>query len=180
MKKARYYVEPGSGLTLAAAGIFALSAFFRLLWAILYTDAARTRGLALHVLLPVAACVVFIVLLLWQGKARLWLTFFPALAGVVFFLLKATGFTPVHQILCTVLYLAVAFLYGAAVFGLAPIRPLLIPLFGLPLLYHIFVEDFIINRPVYTMNEWLQEWSVLCIMAGLVLVSFGMRKKESS
>lgn len=95
----------------------------------------------------------------------------------MFFILKAAGFTPVHRILCTILYLAVAALYGVAVLGLAPIKPLLIPLLGLPLLYHILVADLIFNLPVYTLSEWLREWSVLAIMAGLLCVSLGMRRQ---
>lgn len=178
MKKVKYSLDPKSPLTLAAVCLFALSAVFRIVWLSAFTQAAQGRGVALHVLLPVSAAAAFIALLLWQGRDRLWLTFFPALAGVVFFIIKATGFTPVHQALCTVLYLGVAVLYGVAVLGLAPIRPLLIPLFGLPLLYHIFVEDLIQNLPTYTLAEWLQEWSVLAIMAGLLLTSLAMKRRE--
>ncbi len=178
MKRTLYTLDTKRPPGLAAVGFFVLSALLRLAWALAFTDAARGRGIALHVLLPELACAAFIVLLALEGKKRLWPTFFPMLLGVTFFILKATGFTPVHQLLCTALYLAVAALYGAAVWGLAPLRPLLIPLFGLPLLYHIFVEDLVFNRPVYTMSEWLQEWSVLCIMAGLLCVSLGMKRKS--
>lgn len=176
MKRTLYTLDPKRPLGQTAVGFFTLSALLRLAWALAFTGAARARGLALHVLLPELACAAFIVLLVSQGKKRLWPTFFPMLLGVAFFILKALGFTPVHQALCTALYLAVAALYGAAVWGLAPLRPLLIPLFALPLAYHILVEDLFFNRPVYTLNEWLQEWSVLCIMAGLLCVSLGMEK----
>lgn len=178
MKRTLYTLDTKRPLGLAAVGFFALSALLRLAWALAFTDAARARGLALHVLLPELACAAFVALLVLEGKKRLWPTFFPMLLGVAFFILKALGFAPVHQALCTALYLSVAALYGAAVWGLAPLRPLLIPLFALPLLYHIFVEDLIFNRPVYTLSDWLQEWSVLCIMAGLLCVSLGMRQKS--
>lgn len=178
MRKVKYYIEPKSPFCRGSVLAFALSLALRAAWAVFFTADARGRGLALHVLLPTVCCGAFILLLLLQGRERLWLTFFPALGGVAFFVLKAAGFTPAHRILCTALYLSVAALYGAAVFGIAPIKPFLIPLFGLPLLYHIFVEDLIMNLPVYTMSNWLQEWSVLCIMAGLLLVSLGLRRED--
>jgi hypothetical protein len=139
---------------------------------------ARERGLAIHVYLPLTACVLFVVCLLGFGKRRLWLSFIPAAMGVLFFLLKATTFVWWHQALCTLLYLLVAALYGLTVFGIFPIRKLLIPLFGLPLCFHIFVEDGILHRTVYHMTDWFQEWSVLAIMAGLLCLAFAMKERK--
>ncbi len=74
------------------------------------------------------------------------------------------------------LILAAAALYGGAVLGLAPLRPLLIPLFGLPLLVHL-CQDIFADLAVYTASERLRECSVLAIMAGLLCVSLGMRRQ---
>ena len=175
-KRADYYVER-SGCIWAASGFMALSFLVRLFWCIRYPDVVTERGFFVHAVMPLSAGVLFILFLLAFGKKHLWLTFIPAAVGVLFFLLKAATFdSRIHQILCTILYLSVAVLYGLTVFGILPIRRLLIPLFGIPLLYHIFVEDLIINRTVYGISEWLQEGSVLCIMAGLLCVSFGIRE----
>ena len=179
MRKVKYYAEPKSPLIIAAACLFALSALLRLGWAAFYFPELRALGVAVHGALPIASCAAFIAVLLIWGRDRLWLTFFPMLGGVAFFILKATGFTPAHRIFCTLLYLGVAVLFGAAVLGIAPVKPLLLPLFGLPLFYHIFVEDLIFNLPVYTASEWLREWSVLAIMAGLLCVSCGMRRDKA-
>lgn len=177
-KRADYYVEP-TGVIWAAAGFMFLSFLIRLFWCIRYPDVFAERGVLVHGVLPLAAGVLFIVFLLIFGKHHFYLTFIPTVAGVIFFLLKAATFdSQIHQILCTILYLGVAVLYGLTVFGILPIRRLLIPLFGLPLLYHIFIEDLIINRAVYGVSEWLQEGSVLCIMAGLLCVSLGIKARK--
>ena len=174
--KTRYYVEPKSGLIRAAVGLLTLSFTLRLIWCVCFPEALTGAMVWTQAALPLFACALFVFTLLKCGKTRLWLTFFPAFLGVVFFIVKATGFVWWHQLLCTLLYLTVAALYGTAVFGLAPIRKLLIPLFGLPLLFHIFIEDLIINRTVYSIAGWLQEGSVLCIMAALLCISLNMRE----
>lgn len=177
-KRADYFVEP-AGITWIAAGFMILSFIVRFCWCILCPDRMAERGVLIHAVLPLTACVLFVVCLLVFGKRHFWMSFIPAAMGVLFFLLKAATFDSLtHQILCTVLYLSVAVLYGLTVFGILPIRRLLIPLFGLPLLYHIFVEDLIINRPFYGLSEWMQEGSVLCIMAGLLCVSFGIKVRN--
>ena len=102
--------------------------------------------------------------------------------GVVFFIIKALGFDSViHMILCICLYLAVAIIYTATVFGVIRTKWLLAPLFGLPLLYHIFVDDLSTLRAdenAMSLGEWLPEISVLCIMLSLLLICFAMKKRD--
>ena len=52
------------------------------------------------------------------------------------------------------------------------------PLFALPIIFHIFVQDMILQREIMTASLWLQEGSVLCIMAGLLFVAMAMRGEE--
>ncbi|MCM1149077.1 MAG: hypothetical protein NC319_03180 [Butyricicoccus sp.] len=177
-KKIRYHIEPDGIMTRAAVCFMALSMALRAVWCLLWPGQAAEAGMAVHAVLPLCACALFIVCLLLCGKRALWLSFFPAAVGVAFFILKAASFVWWHRLLCTLLYLLVAALYGAAVFSLSPVKKLLIPLFGLPLLFHIFVEDMIINREIMTAALWLQEGSVLCIMAGLLCVSLALRGEE--
>ena len=85
-----------------------------------------------------------------------------------------------HRLFCTLLYYAVLHLYILTVEGILPTKKLLYPLFGLPLCYHIFVEDmqmYILASPKPPFVEWLPEISVLCIMASLLAVSFAIRKR---
>ncbi len=164
-RRVRYRMarRPGTWL---AAGLMALSAARRLFWRARWPEAAGGRDAAL-VLLPVLSCLLYAACILLWGRQRLWCSFFPAAGGVLFFLLKAETFAWWHRLLCTALYLAVALLYGLTVFGL-PIRRLLIPLFGLPLAFHLLVEDLLLAGPGYTAAQWVQELSVLAIMAALL------------
>ena len=173
-RKIQYHIEP-RGMTLIAAGFMVLSFALRLAWCILWPENIAGSLLFTRAILPLAACVGFIFCLLRRSENALRYSFIPALMGVLFFILKAGTFVWWHQLLCTLLYLLVAVLYGLTALGICPIRKLLYPLFGLPLAFHIFVEDLIINRDVYTLAEWFQEWSVLCIMAGLLCLAAAIK-----
>lgn len=177
-KKIRYHIEPDGVLTRVAVCFMALSMALRGVWCLLWWEEASQAGLIVHAVLPLCACALFIVCLLLCGRRALWLSFFPVLIGVVFFILRAADFAWWHLFLCTLLYLLVAALYGAAVFSLMPVKNLLAPLFALPLLFHIFVQDMVLQRETMTAPLWLQEGSVLCIMAGLLCVALGMRGEE--
>ena len=66
----------------------------------------------------------------------------PVLLGVVFFIIKSLTFeSKIHMVLCVLLYLVVAVLYTGTVTGSIGTKWLLPPLFGLPFIYHVFVED---------------------------------------
>lgn len=135
--------------------------------------------LAVHLLLPVLAAGVFFAVVLRRLTVEY--TALGVLFGVVFFIIKALSFpSRLHTILCIILYLTVLGLYSATVFGLLPTKKLLYPLFGLPLLYHIFVEDmklYVLAEPRVPYFEWLPEISVLLIMAGLLCISLGLEQR---
>lgn len=128
--------------------------------------------------------MLFIVIVLYMGKRFFSLTAIPVLLGVVFFIIKALGFDNIlHTVLCILLYLVVAMLYTGTVFGVIRTKWLLVPLFGLPFLYHILVEDrntLLANEKAMSLAEWLPEISVLCIMLALLLITFAMKKRDFS
>ena len=135
--------------------------------------------LTVHLLLPILAAVTFFVVVLRGLPAEY--TALGVLFGVVFFVIKAFTFpSRLHTILCVILYITVLSLYSATVFGKIKTKKLLYPLFGLPLLYHIFVEDmqlYVFAEPAVPYFEWLPEISVLLIMAGLLNVSLGLEQR---
>lgn len=140
-----------------------------------------TYTLIVQVVLPLACCLLYALLLPLCGSRALWTTALPVLFGTVFFALKAQTFSKTHMLLCLLLYLTVAVLYTCTVTGLIPTQKLLIPLFGLPLLYHMFVEDLHTLRfavPPLTFYNWLPEISVLLIMAALLSAALAMKKKS--
>ena len=135
--------------------------------------------LTVHLLLPILAAVTFFTVVLRGLPAEY--TALGVLFGVVFFIIKAFTFaSKLHTILCVILYITVLSLYSATVFGWIPTKKLLYPLFGLPLLYHIFVEDmklYVFAEPPVPFFDWLPEISVLLIMTGLLCISMGLQKR---
>lgn len=169
-----YELDPRRSLTWLSAGFMIAAAALRLVWWGLWPEEAARAGLWTQMALPVAACLLFAAAILLLGRRALWISAFPAFLGVLFFILKAQNFVWWHRLLCTILYLAVAVLYGLTAFGF-PIRKLLLPLFGLPLAFHLLVEDLFLRGPDYTAGQWLQEISVLCIMASLLTAAAAMK-----
>ena len=178
--KIKFYVEPKGFLTQTSVILMALAVVFRLIgcWG-LWTDEFFA---VTQIALPIAAGLLFIALVLLLGKHALWTTSLPVLMGVAFFILKSFSFESwLHTVLCLVLYVLVAVLYISTVFTLIRTKWLLVPLFALPFLYHIFVEDLTalrdMDHPV-TFAAGMQEMSVLCIMLALLFLSLGMIKKK--
>jgi len=158
----------------------ALSAAVRLWYYLPAGCSALT--LIVHLILPVSACLIFILGIIANGKCLIPCSVTAVVLGIVFFIVKAFSFTPVHQALCTLLYITVLVLYTLTAAGYIPTKKLLYPLFGLPLIYHIFVEDmklYILADPPVPVREWMPEISVLCIMAALLSQAFAMKTERA-
>ena len=176
MKNRSVYWLPRLGVLAILSALFMLaSGVVRLVWAV--GTAEESRSLFwFQMVLPLLANVTFISILLRDGRDRLFRSAIPVWLGCIFFAVKSLGFaTLIHTVLCLCLYALVAVLYTATVAGRVPTQKLLWPLFGLPLLYHIFVEDRGRN---WAAGELLQEVSVLCCMAALLCISLAMKKKK--
>ena len=175
--KYRYYVRPGDGKVKLCVTLFGLSFILRVWWTFGWEENREgllwlTRGV-----FPITAAALFPVTILKYGRKKLYITLIPLFIGIVFFILKAQSFSLWHNIFCTVLYLTVLFLYGSVVLGMHSRKKLLIPLFGLPLAYHIMVED-VRHLGVYVLPQWVQEFSVLLIIGGMLLLSLAIREKD--
>ena len=177
-KRVKFYIERNSFGVQAMVILLSLSIVFRIIgcWG-LWTD---QNYLMLQIALPVFSALLLIVSVLLLGKRALWSSFIPVLLGAVFFIIKSLGFeSMLHTILCIVLYVAVIVLYFCTVFGILPTKWVLVILFGLPFLYHIFVEDLAALRdtenPV-SFAAGMQEMGILCIMLGLFFLSLSMKK----
>lgn len=178
-EKVSYYVERRSALVQSAAIIMLLSAVFRVIgcWG-LWND--KTFAVT-QIVLPLVCNLMFVLLILTLGKRALWTTALPVLLGVVFFIIKSFQFDSIiHTVLCIFLYLVVAVLYTGTVFGAVRTKWLLVPLFGLPFLYHVFVEDIAAIRSAVqpSFQAGMQEISVLCVMLSLLLISLAMKKNK--
>lgn len=143
---------------------------------------ATALELLVYLALPVAAALWLVAVVLFWGRTHIEWSIASVLAGVIFFIVKATTFaSTVHMWLCITLYIGVLVLFSLTVTGIIPTKALLYPLFSLPLLYHIFVEDmqlYVLATPQPPAIEWLPEISVLCIMGALLAFSVALDKKK--
>ncbi len=160
---------------LAAMGFMLLSLIVRLVYYI--PEGLTGFDWWVYMAIPgFATAWLALALPLW-GKRTLLPTCISVFGGVFYFIVKAFTFPHWwHTALCICLYLAVLVLYSLTVTGIIPTKKLLYPLFGLPLAFHIFVEDMI-NYFIPRVPLWyiLPEISVLCIMAGLLCLTFAMK-----
>lgn len=176
--KIKYTIDEKSFFGHSAVLLMAMSAIFRLIgcWGF-WNDMLY---MVMHVIIPVASCLLLILCISFLGKKGFFLSCVPVILGVIFFIYKAFSFeSRIHMVLCILLYLAVAVLYTGTVVGSIQTKWMLPPLFGLPFIYHVFVEDLPAlsnsEMPV-TFAAGMQEMSVLCIMAALFCVGMGLKK----
>lgn len=178
-KRLEVTIHPKHILSKISCVLFFISAFLRI-W---YYSGQENDAFTLWVqlIMPVAAAVIFLLGMSLGGKLIKPAVTTATVIGVAFFIVKATTFEPLHQTLCTILYTAVLLLFTLTLWGYIPTKILLYPLFGLPLLYHIFIEDtklYFFADPPVPVWHWLPEISVLCIMAGLLFLSIGLETKK--
>lgn len=179
-QRVKFYVEKQSVWVQAAVIFMALSAVFRLVgcWG-MWGDSFYA---ATQIALPLCCNLLFILCILLLGKKLFCLTAFPVLLGVVFFIIRAFSFDSwLHTVLCILLYILIAVLYTGTAFGLIRTKWFLAPLFALPFLYHVFIEDLAkLRDPVnpLTFFAGMQEMSVLCVMLSLLFTVFAMKKQK--
>ena len=178
MRKQTVYFLPRLGpLALLSVLLMAGSAALRIAWA-LGEDSLPCSFFLAQMLLPLLANAAFVVILLRDGRDRLYRTAIPVWLGCVFFAVKALGFPSlIHTVLCLGLYALVAGLYTVTVTGFVPTQTPLWFLFGLPLLYHVFVEDR--EKAGWPLHDWLPELSVLCCMGAMLGLSLAMRRRRA-
>lgn len=180
-EKIRYSVSRKNFFVKLAVIFMILSALCRFLGYWGFWSNQTAGFVTFQIALPILCNLLFIVLVLYAGRRFFGLTFIPVILGVMFFIIKAFGFDSIlHTILCICLYLAVAFIYTATVFGVIRTKWLLAPLFGLPLIVHIYLDRDMIAPKGQTvaLAELLPEISVLCIMAALLCICVAMKRRD--
>jgi len=178
-QKGSFIADMSSPWAMAAMSFMLVSLVIRLIYYI--PEGLSGFGWWVYIGIPGFATGWFVVALPLWGRQTLLPTCISVFGGVFYFIVKAFTFAHLwHTCLCICLYLAVLVLYCLTVTGVIPTKKLLYPLFGLPLAFHLFVEDmvnyFIPKAPLWVM---LPEISVLSIMAGLLSLSFAMKKRTA-
>ena len=173
-----YSIDPRSNSARVSVLFILLSALIRVIY-----FSAKTPTLPvflIHVLLVLAAAVLFVTFLVTLGRSKPAIMLLPVAMGVAFFIIKALDFeSTLHTVLCITLYSAVLVIFGLTLLGVIRQKLLLYPLFGLPLLYHIIedVYEFFFLPDSPPAFEWLPEVSVLCIMTSLFSLSIALQKR---
>lgn len=136
-------------------------------------------------ILPVACCLVFVLCIVLIGKKGFWFSFLPVLLGMVFFVLRALTddnmmgekLPVLHIAVCIVLYLVILVLYSCTVFGAIKTKWICALIFLLAFAYHVVMEDYP-NFRTATMNQIMNELSVLLIILGMFFACLGLKKLE--
>ena len=185
--KNTYYTIPKVNMAVILSAVLMLcGAIVRIVY---YSGVRASAGeLWIQGALPVCAGLLYAAMLFTTASDRLYRTAVPVLLGCIFFAVKAGSFSPVHRVLCWVLYLAVAGLYFLTVSkGLT--KWLFGVLIAAALAYHIVVEDAV-NRTflhLYTTPvlpgrpfwwHFLAELTVLMTMAALLLAVTAMERRQ--
>lgn len=133
----------------------------------------------MQILLPIVACILFAVMLMLWGEKHLALTIIPVLAGAAFFVVKATTMSLLPMVLCIVVSVIVTLVYMLTMLGAIETKWMLVPCIALPLLYQLIIRDgatLLAKENAMTMEEFIPELSVLCLLTALLLVALAMKK----
>ena len=180
-EKIRYSVDKNSIFVKLAVILLGLSVLFRLIGCWGFWNTQDKGYIWFEIVMPIVACGLYIAMILCFGKSFS-LTVAPVVLGAVFFI--AHAFTLSGWLLTAVsvvLVLLVTVGYCAVVFGAIVSKWALLPLFGLPFLYKLIINDraTLLAKPgAMSLEYWLPELSALCILLAVCLISFAMKKKE--
>ena len=178
-RRTRFYLDKTGFFAESAMIFLALAIVFRIIGC--FTLWGNKVDFLMLLVLPVFACLLMILCILIFGSKGFFLSFIPVLMGLAFFAFKLLFSTSwLSTVLCAVLYVTIAVIYTATVIGWIHTKWLLVPLFGLPFLYHVFVRDIpaLMNtaEPV-TFAAGMDELSILGIMAAMFCVGVGLKKR---
>lgn len=182
MKKnnARFFVDNDSLFSHGTVIFFLLSGVFCLIGSLGRWD--DRFYIISQVLLPAACCLVFVVFLRLFGRRLFWMTCFPAIAGLAFFVIKALTYGRIlYSVISIVLSVLSVFLYTAVAFGWIKIKWPLIPIFILGFAFHVFVKCYnTLRNPelAVSFSGIMQEISVLFMILAMLFLSISMKNKR--
>ena len=180
-EKIRYGVDGKSFLIKASALFMLVSMVFRIM---AYWGFWKTRTPAfcyLQILLPIVCGILFMAVVLFLGKRAFWLTSIPVVLGAVYFIAMSTELGSIlSTVLCVVVTVLTVMVYCTTVFGKGRKKWALIAIFSITLLYHLLIKDrttILAQEGAMTLNEFVPELSILCIIISLLLMTLAMRKR---
>lgn len=178
------YVVPRKGFLISCAYLLiGLSVLFRLIgyWGFWHhiTSATYTQ-----VFLPVLCAVLLIVFLPVFAKHGFWMTSIPIVFTAVFLILETA---PIKvwwiKAVSILLYIVVAIIYTMTAFGKIPSKWPLVVVIGVPLVYHLAVQDrssLIEASSPDMLVSWMPEISAMCFILALLFITLAMTKKVTT
>ena len=186
MKKDRlcFQVDYKSPAAIVSMILFALVIPSRLLG---YADKISEPMYSItQVLLPVLCSILMIVVMIKKGKDAFWLSVIPVFIGVLSFMFKLfidpreVSFW--HHAAAILLYLAVVVLWLLTVLYIIKTKWVLVVLFILPFIKHLFMDDlpiFLGKAPMIPADMWFKELSMLLTMVALSFCAASFKKPEA-
>ena len=181
--KIRYTFRRKSFLFSGALLLIALSILFRLIgyWGFWSHITSTTYT---QVFLPVLCALLLIVFLPVFANHGLWMTSIPIVLEAVFFILE-TGHISVWWVkaVSILLYIVISIIYTMTVFGKIPSKWPLVISIGVPLVYHLAVQDrtsLLEASSPDTLVAWMPEISAMSFVLALLLITLAMVKKVTT
>lgn len=181
--KIRYTLRRKSFLFSGALLLIALSILFRLIgyWGFWSHITSTTYT---QVFLPVLCVLLLIVFLPLFANHGLWMTSIPIVLEAVFFILE-TGHISVWWVkaVSILLYIVISIIYTMTVFGKIPSKWPLVISIGVPLVYHLAVQDrtsLLEASSPDTLVAWMPEISAMSFVLALLLITLAMVKKVTT
>lgn len=177
--RVRFYIDGSGFFGRGAAVLLGVSVIFRLLGSFnLWSNKVYA---AAQLILPAAACVLYILCLLLLGKKLFAASILPFSLAAVFFIVRATYFdnrlTMIISILAAVFALV---LYAFTVIGSIRTKWLLPPVLALIFLYKVVMVDFPalcdVQNPL-SFSDGIQELSSLCMILAMIFAGVGLKKR---
>ena len=180
-----FRINAGSPTAIVGMLAFALSVPMQILG---YADRLNDPIVAgALVFLPVLSAVLMIFTVLKYGKNAFWLSVFPVFIGVLGFAFKLfidpRGTSILHHAAAIVLYVAIVTLWALTVLYVIRTKWVLVTLFLLPLLKHVFLDDLPVllgAAAQVSSATWLKEISMLSFMLALTFYAVSLEKKQLS
>lgn len=182
MKKnnAKYFIDNDSLFSHGAVIFLVLSCVFCLLGSLGGWD--DRFFIISQALLPAASTLVLVVFMKLFGRRLFWMTCFPVVLGLAFFVIKALTYGNIlYSGISIAMSVLAVFLYTAVSFGWIRKKWPLIPIFILGFFFHIFVRDFnTLRNPdaAVSFSGLMQEISMLFMILAMLFISFAMKDKR--
>lgn len=175
-KRKAYYISGKNILTWLSVLLILCSAVVRL---VLHCEKGTETGSAMvfQILLPIFAEVLFVLIVLFNGKERIYRTAIPVLLFVVAEMCAVHSYGLWHRLLVWLACVVFAAYYWATISGKMAgwASQFLLELFLLFLLFlRIVPENFVVQR-YRTMEQWIGDFPVISAIIGLLLFIFSLR-----